>query len=212
MAIALVHTTGANTLTVTIPSTTAGNCLVVCIASYGSGLIGSISGITLGGCTVKAWRALSPRPGTAGMGPTGLFPLRLRRPVMIIMFVTELSLGLGLAATAGRFAPAGRYADFRPGAEPGPRAGRSGRPDRRRLRPGARHHRADGDRAVLPHRRGRAERNEAAASRFRLRLLRRTQRHADRPAHDRAFRSAGRLGRGHDRRAPAPHAVLFRRG
>src|ERR1035441_8150676 len=102
MAIALVHTTGANTLTVTIPSTTAGNCLVVCIASYGSGLIGSISGITLGGCTVKAWRALSPRPGTAGMGPTGLFPLRLRRPVMIIMFVTELSLGLGLAATAGR--------------------------------------------------------------------------------------------------------------
>src|ERR1035441_3016083 len=49
MAIALVHTTGANTLTVTIPSTTAGNCLVVCIASYGSGLIGSISGITLGG-------------------------------------------------------------------------------------------------------------------------------------------------------------------
>jgi hypothetical protein len=58
--------------------------------------------LLLGGCTVKARRALSPRPGTAGMGPTGLFLLRLRRPVMIIMFVTELSLGLGLAATAGR--------------------------------------------------------------------------------------------------------------
>lgn len=56
----------------------------------------------LGGCTAKAWRTLSPRPGIAGPGPTGLFPLRLRRPVMVIVFVTELSLGLGLIATASR--------------------------------------------------------------------------------------------------------------
>ncbi len=59
-------------------------------------------GLLLGSCTVKAWRTLRPRPGPAGLGPTGLFPLRLRHPVMIIMYVTELSLGLGLAATAGR--------------------------------------------------------------------------------------------------------------
>jgi hypothetical protein len=56
----------------------------------------------LGGCTAKAWRALSPRPGLARTGPTGLFPLRLRRPVMVVMFITELSLGLGLVATASQ--------------------------------------------------------------------------------------------------------------
>jgi hypothetical protein len=60
-----------------------------------------LAGLLLGAFTAKAWRTLSPRPGTAGMGPTGLFPLRLRRPVMIIIYVTELSLGVGLAATAG---------------------------------------------------------------------------------------------------------------
>jgi hypothetical protein len=58
--------------------------------------------LLLGSCAAKTWRTLSPRPGTAATGPTGLFPLRLRRPVMIVMYVTELSLGLGLAATAGR--------------------------------------------------------------------------------------------------------------
>ncbi len=55
----------------------------------------------LGGCAAKVWRTLSPRPGP-GTGPTGLFPLRMRRPVMVMMFITELSLGLGLIATAGR--------------------------------------------------------------------------------------------------------------
>src|ERR1035441_6358715 len=49
VAISIVHTTGANTLTVTIPSTTAGNCLIVCVASYGTGSAGSVSGVTLGG-------------------------------------------------------------------------------------------------------------------------------------------------------------------
>src|ERR1035441_10193259 len=73
MAIALVHTTGANTLTVTIPSTTAGNCLVVCIASYGSGLIGSISGITLGG-SAGNFAALAAVNGAAnGSDSNGAF-------------------------------------------------------------------------------------------------------------------------------------------
>src|SRR5260370_12109445 len=56
----------------------------------------------LGGCAAKAWRALRSRSVTAGIGPTGLFPLRLRRPIMIAMCVTELSLGLGLIATVGK--------------------------------------------------------------------------------------------------------------
>ncbi len=57
----------------------------------------------LGGCAAKAWRALSPRAGVTGpgSGPTGLFPLRLRRSVMILVFVTELGLGVGLVVTAG---------------------------------------------------------------------------------------------------------------
>jgi hypothetical protein len=61
-----------------------------------------LAGLLLGGCAAKAWRALSPRPGTPGTGPTGLFPLRMRRPVMVMMFITELSLGLGLIGTAAR--------------------------------------------------------------------------------------------------------------
>ncbi len=56
----------------------------------------------LGGCAAKAWRALSSRSVTAGMGPTGLFPVHLRRPITIMMFLAELSLGLGLIGTAGR--------------------------------------------------------------------------------------------------------------
>src|SRR5260370_19176795 len=56
----------------------------------------------LGACAAKAWRALRSPSAPARRGPTGLFPLRLRRPIMVMMFVTELSLGLGLIGTAGR--------------------------------------------------------------------------------------------------------------
>ncbi len=56
----------------------------------------------LGACAAKAWRALRSPSDPARPGPTGLFPLRLRRPIMVMMFVTELSLGLGLIGTAGR--------------------------------------------------------------------------------------------------------------
>jgi hypothetical protein len=56
----------------------------------------------LGACAAKAWRALSSRTVTAGLGPTGLFPVHLRRPITIMMFLAELSLGLGLIGTAGR--------------------------------------------------------------------------------------------------------------
>jgi len=55
----------------------------------------------LGGCVAKAWRAQRGGSAAAGTGPTGLFPVRMRRPVTITMFVTELVLGLGLIATAG---------------------------------------------------------------------------------------------------------------
>jgi hypothetical protein len=38
----------------------------------------------------------------SGLGPTILFPWRLRRPIMIAMCATELALGIALLATAGR--------------------------------------------------------------------------------------------------------------
>jgi hypothetical protein len=55
----------------------------------------------LGGCAAKAWRVLRSRSIKAAMDPAGLFPLRLRRPIMITMCATEFGLGLGLIATAG---------------------------------------------------------------------------------------------------------------
>ncbi len=61
-----------------------------------------LAAMLLGACVAKAWRELNSRSDTADTGPTGLFPVRLRRPVMVVVFVTELSLGLGLIGTADR--------------------------------------------------------------------------------------------------------------
>jgi hypothetical protein len=58
--------------------------------------------LLLGGCGGKAWRVLRDRSMSSGLGPTILFPWRLRRPIMIAMCVTELSLGLMLLGTVGR--------------------------------------------------------------------------------------------------------------
>src|SRR6201992_1959296 len=56
----------------------------------------------LGGCGGKALRVLKARDVTVGLGPTALFPLRLRRPIAMAMCATELGLGIGLIVTAGR--------------------------------------------------------------------------------------------------------------
>jgi hypothetical protein len=56
----------------------------------------------LGGCAAKAWRVAQSRSIAAAMGPTVLFPLRLRRPIMVMMSATEFSVGIGLIATAGQ--------------------------------------------------------------------------------------------------------------
>lgn len=58
--------------------------------------------LLIAGCTAKARQALARRsPGTA-TGPTAMFPLRLRGPAAVGMSATELALGGGLLATAGR--------------------------------------------------------------------------------------------------------------
>jgi hypothetical protein len=56
--------------------------------------------LLLGGCAVKAWRALRSRSIKPALDPAGLFPLRLHRPIMMAMCATEFGLGLGLIATA----------------------------------------------------------------------------------------------------------------
>ena len=61
-----------------------------------------LAAMLIGGCAAKAWQAWRSRSVAAGMGATGLFPLRLRRPVMIATFVAEFGLGLGLVATGGQ--------------------------------------------------------------------------------------------------------------
>jgi hypothetical protein len=58
--------------------------------------------LLLGGCAAKAARVVRARSVAAGLGPTALFPLRFRRPIMVMVCVTELSVGVGLLVTAGR--------------------------------------------------------------------------------------------------------------
>ena len=79
-----------------------------------------LAALLLGGCAAKGWRVLRTRSLTAAMVPTGLLPLRLRRPVMMTMCATEFALGIALIATAERSAPAAR-AWPRPPCAPGPR-------------------------------------------------------------------------------------------
>lgn len=63
----IVHTTSANTLTVTIPSTTAGNCLVVCVgATSGNGTAPTVTGVTLGGAAGN-FSALVTKTATNGI-------------------------------------------------------------------------------------------------------------------------------------------------
>ncbi len=58
-----------------------------------------IAAILIGGCLAKLSRVLRSGSVEAGLGPTQLFPLRLRRPVAMIMCAFEMSLGLALLVT-----------------------------------------------------------------------------------------------------------------
>jgi hypothetical protein len=62
-----------------------------------------LAALLLGGCAAKLRRAISTRSIAREMGPTALFPVRLHRPVAIVVCVSELALGVGLLVTAGRF-------------------------------------------------------------------------------------------------------------
>jgi hypothetical protein len=58
-----------------------------------------IAGILIGGCVAKLSRVLRSGSLDAGLGPTQLFPLRLRRPLAMIMCAFEMGLGLALLVT-----------------------------------------------------------------------------------------------------------------
>lgn len=62
-----------------------------------------LAAMLLGGCLGKAIKSLRTRSMAAGLGPTALFPLRLRAPAAIAMCVTELGLGIGLIVTCSEF-------------------------------------------------------------------------------------------------------------
>jgi hypothetical protein len=59
-----------------------------------------LAALLLGACAAKVWRARRAHSAAEGMGLTGLFPLRLRRPITMTVFAAELGLGLGLIVTA----------------------------------------------------------------------------------------------------------------
>lgn len=69
--------------------------------------------IMLGACLVKLSRVLRARSMLVVLDATALFPVRLRRPAMITMCATEMSLGITLIVTAGRAGTDGRADDVR---------------------------------------------------------------------------------------------------
>jgi hypothetical protein len=61
-----------------------------------------LAAMLLGGCGAKALRVLRARTVEVGLGPTALFPLRMRRPVAMFICAAEMVLGIGLILTAAR--------------------------------------------------------------------------------------------------------------
>lgn len=62
-----------------------------------------LAALLLGGCAAKVRRTISARSVAAEMGPTLLFPIRLRRPAAVVVCVCELALGVGLLVTVAGF-------------------------------------------------------------------------------------------------------------
>lgn len=69
-----------------------------------------ISVLMLGACSAKLTRALRTRSMDEGLGPTALFPLRMRRHLAMAFCAVECGLGIGLIVTAGHLG-AGPAAD-----------------------------------------------------------------------------------------------------
>jgi hypothetical protein len=62
-----------------------------------------IAALMLGACSAKVLRALRTGSVAEGLGPTALFPMRMRRPLAMAFCAIECGLGIGLIVTSGRF-------------------------------------------------------------------------------------------------------------
>ena len=60
-----------------------------------------LSAMLLGGCAAKFQRVLRVGSVDAGLGPTALFPVQLRRPVALATCAVEMACGVALILTAG---------------------------------------------------------------------------------------------------------------
>jgi hypothetical protein len=60
-----------------------------------------LSAMLLGGCVAKTARVLRVGSVDAGLGPTALFPLRLRRPAALALCAVEFTCGVALVVTSG---------------------------------------------------------------------------------------------------------------
>ncbi|MCW2908751.1 MAG: hypothetical protein JWL68_3540 [Actinomycetia bacterium] len=80
-----------------------------------------IAALLIGGCLAKLSRVLRSGTLDAGLGPTQLFPLRLRRPLAMIMCAFEMCLGLALLVTVLPVGTRGGTALFAPRAATGAR-------------------------------------------------------------------------------------------
>lgn len=70
---------------------------------FGDVQIPLLAALLLGGCLAKAIKVVRTGTVAAGLGPTALFPLKLRAPAAIFMCATEFCLGIGLIVTSGTF-------------------------------------------------------------------------------------------------------------
>lgn len=61
-----------------------------------------IAMLLLGACAAKLVRTLRIGSMDQGLGPTALFPMRMRRPLAVVMCSIECGLGIGLIVTAGK--------------------------------------------------------------------------------------------------------------
>jgi methylamine utilization protein MauE len=62
-----------------------------------------LAALLLGGSAAKVRRTISARSIATEIGPTLLFPVRLRRPAAVVLCFCELALGVGLLVTVGGF-------------------------------------------------------------------------------------------------------------
>jgi hypothetical protein len=61
-----------------------------------------IAALLLGACSAKLARSVRTGSPAEGLGPTALFPMRMRTPLAMLMCAIECGLGFGLIVTAGR--------------------------------------------------------------------------------------------------------------